>query len=209
VKQGLWSVNRIAAEFGVDRRTATQLLRQVRPCGSLKGHPAWTLPVAAAVLGPYVQRRGMAPGGPTSAPPPTPPGWSLVEEAEHDLDRGYVIAALTTTYEMQRLAAVVTVDEGVPVATAYRVANVLMLTMLGLLGTRAKAWGIEPWASADDVLHVELGFTDEAFTRVNWPSLAHKSGDPDWTPPAYFGAWPEIPGEQRAALVARGIAEDD
>ena len=47
---GLWSVNALAFEFGVDRRTATQILRTVRPAGKLKGHPAWHLREAAVAL---------------------------------------------------------------------------------------------------------------------------------------------------------------
>ena len=47
---GLWSVNALALEFDMDRRTVTQVLRTVSPAGRLKGHPAWHLREAAATL---------------------------------------------------------------------------------------------------------------------------------------------------------------
>ena len=47
---GLWSINALALEFDMDRRTVTQVLRTVRPAGRLKGYPAWRLRDAAAAL---------------------------------------------------------------------------------------------------------------------------------------------------------------
>jgi hypothetical protein len=55
---GLWSVNALALEFDMDRRTVTQILRTVRPAGKLKGYPAWRLREAAAAL---LRHGGMSP----------------------------------------------------------------------------------------------------------------------------------------------------
>lgn len=145
----LWSINALALEFDLDRRTVTQLLRRVRPCGELKGHPAWTLPVASAVLVPYARQRGTLHVR-HQEPPPLPPGWALLAEAGDDLDRGYIIATLTTLYEIQRLAMSVAVEERVPIGKAYGIANVMMLAMAGILAAKGKLWGLEPWASAKD-----------------------------------------------------------
>ncbi len=203
----LWSINALALEFDLDRRTATQLLRTVRPCGELKGHPAWTLPVAAAVLVPYARQRGTLHVQPAAEPPPPPPGWTLLAEAEDERSLGYAIATLTTLYEMQRLAMSVAVEEGVPIGTAFNIANTMMLAMAGILAGKAKTWGLEPWASADDPHEVDLGLEDAAFVHANWPCFAHHAGEPDWTPPVYGTAWLELSAEKRAEAVARGAAE--
>jgi len=48
----LWTVNALADEFGVDRRTVTKRLADVKPCGKVRGTKGWKLKVAAPhVLG--------------------------------------------------------------------------------------------------------------------------------------------------------------
>lgn len=49
----LWSINALAEEFGIDRRTVKKRLEGITPAGeSSGGHPAWRLrDAAAAVLG--------------------------------------------------------------------------------------------------------------------------------------------------------------
>jgi hypothetical protein len=98
----LWSVNALAEQFDLDRRTVTQVLRTVRPCGELRGHPAWTLPVASAVLVPYARQRGTLHIRHQSEPPPPPPGWTLLAKVEDERGLGYATATLITVYEMQR-----------------------------------------------------------------------------------------------------------
>ena len=183
----------------------TQVLRIVQPCGTVKGHPAWTLPVASAVLVPYARQRGTLHVRRQEPPPPL--GWSLLAEAGDDLARGYAIATLHTVYEMQRLAMSVAVDEGVPIGRAFNIANTMMLAMAGILAGKAKFWGLEPWASAGDPHEVDLRLEDAAFVHANWPSFAHQAGEPDWTPPVYGTAWLELSAEKRAEAVARGAAE--
>jgi hypothetical protein len=76
--------------------------------------------------------------------------------------------------------------------------------MGGILGERARRWGIEPWASeAEPALH-----HPEGFVRVDWPGVAARVGRPEWRPPRYGGAWVAFSAEERARLVARGVAED-
>jgi hypothetical protein len=206
----LWSVNALAEQFDLDRRTVTQLLRTVRPCGELRGYPAWTLPVAAAVLVPYARQRGTLHVHRQAEPPspsPLPPGWTLLAEVEGERGLGFAVATLTTLYEMQRLAMSVAVDEGVPIGRAFNIANTMMLAMAGILAGKAKGWGLEPWASAADPHEIDLGLENEAFVHTNWPSFARQAGEPDWEPPCYVTAWLEVSPEKRAELVARGIAE--
>ena len=42
----LWSLSRLADEFELDRRTVKKRLDGVRPCGQVRGNPAWTLKVS-------------------------------------------------------------------------------------------------------------------------------------------------------------------
>ncbi len=85
-----------------------------------------------------------------------------------------------------------------------------MLLVLGaIVGKRAASVGIEPWAKFDqpDLDGPVLG--EGMFTLINWPSLAHRSGTPDWSPPYYFGPWIELSAERRAELEAQGLAEEE
>jgi hypothetical protein len=198
----LWSVNALADEFRLDRRTVTRRLRGVRPCGRLKGHPAWTLPVAARAL--LDDGEPHPPGLAAGRPTPLPPAWRLLGRLDHPRDRGFAAAALTVAYELQRLAFVAAVNEGVPLDAAFRISNVVTVVMSEILGERARRCSVEPWASAADPdLYVE-----EGFVRGNWPSVAAKAGRPGWQPPCYGGAWVAFSAEERERLVARGAGED-
>ncbi|WP_375738062.1 DUF1441 family protein [Pseudomonas boanensis] len=51
----LWSINALAEEFGIDRRTIKRRLDGIPPAGEVNGYPAWRLrDVAIAVMGPQV-----------------------------------------------------------------------------------------------------------------------------------------------------------
>ena len=51
----LWSINALAEEFGIDRRTVKKRLEGIPSSGEVNGHPAWRLrDVAIAVMGPQV-----------------------------------------------------------------------------------------------------------------------------------------------------------
>src|SRR4051812_12302629 len=53
----LWSINGLAVELGIDRRTVAQRLRNVQAAGEAQGHPVWRLDDALSVLKP-ASRRG-------------------------------------------------------------------------------------------------------------------------------------------------------
>jgi hypothetical protein len=46
----LWSISRLADEFGMDRRTVKSRLDEVKPTGVLNKNPAWSLKDAAPFL---------------------------------------------------------------------------------------------------------------------------------------------------------------
>lgn len=51
----LWSINGLAAEFGLDRRTVAERLATVAPAGQVRGSPAWRLRDAVPVLAPIME----------------------------------------------------------------------------------------------------------------------------------------------------------
>jgi hypothetical protein len=223
---GLWSVNALALEFDMDRRTVTQVLRTVRPAGRLKGHPAWYLREAAAAL---LRHGSMSPtmgmrrarrdyhetygdrleNEPEADAPSYPSGLEQVGALENQIDKGFMLATLMAGADLPRLVACQAVEKGLPMAEAYDMANTVLLVLGGIIGKRAASVGIEPWAKFDqpDLDGPVLG--EGIFSLINWPSLAHQSGMPDWTPPTYFGPWIELSPERRAELVAQGQAEDE
>jgi hypothetical protein len=85
----------------------------------------------------------------------------------------------------------------------------VLLVLGGIIGKRAASVGIEPWASLDEPDLDGPVIGEGMFALINWPSLTHWSGTPDWTPPHYFGPWIEFSSERRVKLVALGIAEDE
>jgi hypothetical protein len=141
---------------------------------------------------------------------PTPPrGFEILERLDHDLERGFALGVLAAAYGLERTVACVAVDQGVPVGTAYKVAAMSLLVTLANVGEEAARWGLEPWASAEAPgRDVDLGLRQEAFVHINWPWLARKAGEPDWTPPGYHTAWLELSAERRQACLRRGEAED-
>ena len=223
---GLWSVNALALEFDMDRRTVTQVLRTVRPAGRLKGHPAWHLREAAAAL---LRHGSMSPAmgmrrarrdyhetygdrledEPEADAPPRPSGLEQVGALENQIDKGFMLATLMAGADLPRLVACQAVEKGLPIAEAYDAANTVLLVLGAIVGKRAASVDIEPWAKFDqpDLDGPVLG--EGMFTLINWPSLAHRSGTPNWSPPHYFGPWIELSAERRAELVAQGQTEDE
>jgi hypothetical protein len=223
---GLWSVNALALEFDMDRRTITQVLRTVRPAGRLKGHPTWHLREAAAAL---LRHASISPtmgmrrarsdyrdsyvdeleDEPEAEASPCPAGLEQVGALENQIDKGFMLATLMAGADLPRVVACQAVEKGVPMAEAYDMANTVLLALGGIIGKRAASVGIEPWAKFDqpDLDGPVIG--EGMFTLINWPSLAHRSGMPDWTPPHYFGPWIELSAERRAELVTQGQAEDE
>jgi hypothetical protein len=145
---------------------------------------------------------------PNAEVPPCPAGLELVGQLENQIDKGFMLAALIAGAELPRLVAVQAVEKGLPVAEAYDAANTVLLVLGGTIGKRAASVGIEPWASLDEPDLDGPVIGEGMFTLINWPSLAHRSGAPDWTPPHYFGPWIELSPERRAELVAQGMAEN-
>ncbi len=140
------------------------------------------------------------------SPPKLPPGWEVLAGIPDPFQGGFTAAALKAGYELQRLVAVTAVDEGLPIDAAARLANLVFLVMEVILGETAARWGIGGWDPFDH--DRALPRDDRAFVHVNWPWLARRSGQPDWTPPYRGTTWLKLSPERRAELVRQGEEED-
>lgn len=143
--------------------------------------------------------------------PAPPPGWKALDGLENPVDRGFALAQLTAGYELPRLLAVLAVDEGLPIGASWRLANLAMAALDNILTAAARKDGIEPCGTGEFVplggdagdgeRYADLShYRDDRFVAVDWPSLAAKAGEPDWTPPVYGGAWPELSAARRSEL---------
>jgi hypothetical protein len=140
------------------------------------------------------------------AGPKLPPGWEVLAEIQDPFQRGFTAAALKAGYELQRVVVVAAANEGMPIDAAARLANLVFLVTEVTLGEEAARWGIGGWDPFD--AGKALPRDDRAYCHVNWPWLAHRSGQPDWTPPYRGTTWLELSAERRAELVRQGEEED-
>jgi hypothetical protein len=183
----LWSLNALAVELGMDRRTVAARLRGVRPDGSLKGHPAWFLTTALrAVGGP---RRS-----PAAAPAPELPPWleAVDELAPGGLEKGYCVALMSTIYQAPLLVATMAIraGAGLSMRQAFEVSDAVSAKLLHHLFEDARRAGIEPFASGGDEGPAII--CPDAFAPIDWRRLAAEAGEPGWTPPRHTPIWPDL-----------------
>jgi hypothetical protein len=171
--QKLWSINGLATELNMDRRTVAKKLAAVRPSGLLNGSPAWHLTVALEAIQGRSRRRQ--------------------EEDRSDerppLLQGMLMGHNGAIYVLPASVAASAVECGLPMSKAYELAEkVTLATMAGALdffGETALAW-------------VNLNgrsrmYEADCLAAIDWPALAARAGEPDWTPPQYSSAWPASP----------------
>ena len=86
---------------------------------------------------------------------------------------------------------------GVPMAKVYEITGLVTFGLMDLVARDAGEAGLKPWADTPDPDIYEL----TAFPPLNWPNLAHKAGEPDWTPPRFGMGWEPYTPEERAANI--------
>ena len=104
MQRQLWSVNALAVELDIDRRTVAKRLDGVPPAGKRGGHPVWRLSDALAAL-------SGGKGGKVAPPPP--PGC----EALQGLPAGDALALLALVEMIHAgpaLVSALAADRGVP-----------------------------------------------------------------------------------------------
>ena len=165
----LWSVNALATEFGLDRRTAAKRLAKVPPAGEKAGHPAWRLADAAPAL---MGRPQMAqPTG--DAPPPPPPGFAwLAGLPSHDAVAA--LALMMLAYRLPPAVASLAVAAGAPCRAAFATAQAMHLAGVQLAAEVARDCGLRPWVDEADPEVI----APDCFAGINWPALAAMAGEP-------------------------------
>jgi hypothetical protein len=168
--QKLWSINGLATELNMDRRTVAKKLAAVRPSGLLNGSPAWHLTVALEAIQGRSRRRQ--------------------EEDRSDerppLLQGMLIGHNAAIYVLPASVATSAVGCGLPMSKAYELAEkVTLATMAGALdffGETALAWV--------NLTGRSRMYEADCLAAIDWPALAARAGEPDWTPPRFSSAWP-------------------
>src|SRR4051794_37000445 len=136
-----------------------------------------------------------------AAPPERPPGWEAFRAAE-DVDDVVqavsLVNLLALLYTTPRLTALVAAESGLGMDQLFKVSGGLLLTLEAMCGKLFEFWPKDP----DEML-----FLQDAFEPVNWPWLAKRAGEPDWTPPSYALCWVELDAEERRLSVLKGEEE--
>ena len=144
-------------------------------------------------------RNGKSPGGPDDEAPEPPPPYRVLARLRNPVDQGFMLAHLDAFYHLPRLVACFAAGLGMPMDAVHELTRMVVLAYADHVAEDAREVGLEPWASAadGDPAFYEL----DAFAPLNWPNLAHKRGEPDWTPSHYCCGWVEYTPEERAANI--------
>ena len=115
------------------------------------------------------------------------------------LEAAATVTLLWLFYHLPRLTALVAADFGLGMDQLFRLSGALLFTLDELCRQRLEHWPKDP-----DAVFPVL----DAFEPVNWPWLAERAGEPDWTPPGYALCWVPLTEEERALSVAKGEEEE-
>jgi hypothetical protein len=117
------------------------------------------------------------PRGRPAARSEPPPGWEVFKTAEavdDPLEAAAVVTPLWLFYSVPRLTALVAAEFGLSMDQLFKLSGALLFILDELCRQRLEHWPKDP----DAVFPVP-----DAFEPVNWPWLAKRAGEPDWTPP--------------------------
>lgn len=163
----LWSINALATEFDRDRRTVALALKNVRPDGRLKGHAAWHLDTALAVLQPVLNE-------PVRLPDFPQPFAATLAKIDDPGDRMAVTAVMDLVYRAPARATMAAAQCGLSVVDAYRFRDLFTILLMGLAEMTLTAMKIPPFASGQDVIDWNL----DSFDRNHWANMAEAAGEP-------------------------------
>lgn len=162
----LWSINALATEFDLDRRTVAKRIKGITPAGELAGKPAWRL---ADVVGPLM---GRGDATPAKAAPPTPPGFERLAGLPA-LDQIATFAILEMAYRAPAQAAALAVGAGADCATAYGLRKALMASLSRLAVDTACMCDLQPLADNPNASLFDM----TAFDECDWHALAETTGE--------------------------------
>ena len=162
-----WSVNALADELGIDRRTVKKRLRDVPPAGKRGGHPVCYLADAMQAIA----QAGQAKAAKAEAPP-VPPGFGWVAKLE-PTDACAALALMTLIYRLPPVMASLAVASGADCKAAFAMAETAKAVLPFMVAEAGRDLGLRPWATDDAPSFVAL----ELFDETNWPALAAKAGE--------------------------------
>jgi hypothetical protein len=172
--QKLWSINGLATELNMDRRTVAKKLAAVRPSGLLNGSPAWHLTVALEAIQGRRRRHD--------------------DEDRQDerspIEQGMVIGHNAVVYYLPASIAASAVDCGLSMAKAYELAEKATLAAMKRTIDLAGEKVATAWLNPNGRSRL---YDADCLAAIDWRSLAAQAGEPDWMPPQYSSAWPASP----------------
>ena len=169
ITRKLWSINALAIELNIDRRTVAARLEDVPADGKNRGHPAWRLTTALAACGKATspKRHGDA--------AELPPGMACLARLPKDTGEeiaaiGFVVCAIAVMVELRYLTALAIMHMGGNAVLAEKATGFLAVAMIDYLQEQGGEFGIA-----------------ESFFEDGWiPWSAMKAREPIW---AELDAW--------------------
>ncbi|RWI90526.1 MAG: hypothetical protein EOR22_23575 [Mesorhizobium sp.] len=163
-----WSINALATEFGLDRRTVALRVGEITPAAKENGHPVWYLADVAPVLADKEP--------PKARKIPMPPGFHALEamhSLRHPVDKAACLMAMAMVYRVGCLAAALAVGCGASCRVAYALNSAMTIGLMQAATDIGLQAGLEPWVSNSDPQIYEM----DAFDQVDWPALAGMAGE--------------------------------
>jgi hypothetical protein len=156
-----WSINALATELGLDRRTVANRLERVIPVDlAADGSPRWALADAAPAL--------LNPGGRKSLPSrPPPPGAEILLKIPNDVHAGYVATWLDIAANIRPVVASALMMSGLSLKDAKRCTNHVHAFMVRHGGQTMKKAGVLPKSQDDEMDWVPV----DCIQEPNWQGL--------------------------------------
>jgi hypothetical protein len=156
-----WSINALATEFGLDRRTVAKRLEGVIPVDlSPDGSPRWALADAAPAL--------LNPGGRKSLSRRSPPpGAEILLEIPNDVHAGFVVALLDLIANGKPYIASALMMCGLPLDQAKTSTAHVHVALMSFADHAARKLGIPPWLQEKEPSWIPM----DCIQEPNWPGL--------------------------------------
>lgn len=162
-----WSINALATEFGLDRRTVALRVNGIKPAAKVNGSPVWHLAAVAPVLADKEKPKQ------SYKAPSLPPGLFYLETLDSPVDKAAAYVGLSLIYRIGPLAASIAIMNGAPCKVAYAIEKSMTLSFMQMVEELGRQSGLEPWASeAEPDMYVV-----DAFEEVDWAALAKAAGE--------------------------------
>jgi hypothetical protein len=160
-----WSINALATEFNMDRRTVGKRLENVVPYDlGPDGSPRWRLSDAAAAL---VKPSG-AHFGSAGSPPP---GAEILTKIPNDLHAGCAIAWLDIAANIRPIIASALMMSGLPLEQAKRCTTHVHAFLIRYGDQTMRKNGVLPKGQSDEMDWVPFDMIQEP----NWKGLVEKA----------------------------------